>query len=203
MQLYVDTVGVPNPRRVLIFLKEKGIDVPLVKVDLAKKEHKSSGFSAMNPMQRVPVLILDDDTPISESVAICRYFEEIQPEPPLFGRDAKEKAVVEMWNRRMDHNLGAAVMAVFRHTHPAMAELEVPQIAEWADVNRPRLLDVLALLNDELAGRAFVAGDRFSIADITAYCYIDFLRPTRVAIPEDHRHLLRWKADMAHRPSVA
>ncbi len=203
MQLYVNTVSIPNPRRVLIFLKEKGIDVPLVKVDLAGKEHKSPAFTAMNPMQRVPVLVLDDGTPIAESVAICRYFEERQPDPPLFGRGAKEKALVEMWNRRVDHNLGAAVMAVFRHTHPAMAELEVPQIAEWAEVNRPRLLNVLSLLNDELAERTFIAGDSFSIADISAFCYIDFLRPTRVPIPEDHHHLLRWKTEMANRPSVS
>lgn len=203
MKLYVDMAGAPNPRRVKIFLKEKGIEIPFVPLDLGKKHHKTDDFTAKNPMQRVPALELDDGTVISESVAICRYFEEIQPEPLLFGKDPVEKATIEMWNRRIDHNLGAAIMAVFRHTHPAMAELEVPQIGAWAEANRPRLMDVLSVLNEVLSGREHIAGNDFSIADISALCYIDFLKPARVAIPDDHVHLLRWRETVSARPSMS
>ena len=203
MKLYVDKAGAPNPRRVRMFLKEKAIEVPTVAVDLAASEHKDAAFARLNPMQRVPVLVLDDGTPIAESVAICRYFEEVQPEPNLFGRDAREKAVIEMWNRRMDFNLGGALAAVFRHSHPAMAPFEVPQVPEWADANRPRLLDILRFLNDELAGRPFIAGDRFTIADISCFCQVTFLRPARVNIPDDHVNLLNWRDRVAERPSAA
>ncbi|MCW2307624.1 glutathione S-transferase family protein [Rhodobium gokarnense] len=202
MKLYVDRSGAPNPRRALMFLAEKGIDVPLERVDLGKAEHLSEEFAGINPLKRLPVLVLDDGTAISESVAISRYFEEIHPEPPLFGTGAKDRALVEMWNRRIDLNLGTAVMAVFRHTHPAMAAFEVPQVPQWAEANRPRLLDFLRLLDGELAGRAFVAGDGFSIADISAYCYVEYLRPARMAVPEDCTYLLDWKARIGARPSA-
>jgi len=99
----------------------------------------------------MPCLVLDDGTAISESIAICRYFEALQPEPPLFGVEAKDIAIVEMWNRRCELHLFFPVAHVFRHTHPAMKELEVPQVAEWAEVNRPRVLDFLHILDGELA----------------------------------------------------
>jgi len=203
MKLYIDKAGAPNPRRVLMFLAEKNIDVPRVTLDLAANEHKDAEFTSINPMQRVPALILDDGTAISESVAICRYFEEIHPEPALFGRDPREKAIVEMWNRRMDLNLGNMFMAVFRHSHPAMAEFEVPQVPEWAEVNRPKLIALLHFLDSELAERPFFAGTEFSIADITAFCYISFLRVARVSVPEDCTNLLRWRDSVASRPSAA
>ena len=114
----------PNPRRVRIFLAEKGLTVPFEQIDIMKLDHRLPGFADKNPMQQVPVLILDDGTAISESVAICRYFEETHPNPPLFGRDAKDKALVEMANRRMELGLLYRVAQAFRHTHPAMAELE-------------------------------------------------------------------------------
>src|SRR5262245_28633122 len=116
MKLY-DSSFAPNPRRVRIFLAEKGITVPTEQVDLGKLEHKSPEFTQLNPLQRVPVLVLDDGTVITESIAICRYFEGLRPEPPLFGRGAKEVALVEMWNRRMELHLFSAVANVFRHTH--------------------------------------------------------------------------------------
>src|ERR1043165_1331620 len=119
MKLY-DGGRAPNPRRVKVFLAEKGITIAVEQVDLGKLAHKSPEFTAINPLQRVPALLLDDGTIITESIAICRYFEASRPEPPLFGRGAKEAALVEMWNRRMEHNLLAAVAAVFRHLHPAM-----------------------------------------------------------------------------------
>ena len=137
MRLY-DGGRAPNPRRVRIFLAEKGMSVPIERVDLAALEHKSAEFTALNPLQRVPVLVLDDGTVITESIAICRYIEGLRPEPPLFGRGALEIALTEMWNRRVELNLYQAVSAVFRHTHPAMKDFE-SQVPEWGEANRPRV----------------------------------------------------------------
>ena len=125
MKLY-DGGRAPNPRRVRIFLAEKAMSLPVEKIDLANLEHKTAEFTALNPLQRVPVLVLDDGTVITESIAICRYIEGLRPEPRLFGRGALEEALVEMWNRRVELNLYQAVSAVFRHTHPAMKDLEFP-----------------------------------------------------------------------------
>ena len=200
MKLY-DGGRAPNPRRVRIFLAEKGLSVPVEKMDLAALQHKSAEFTAINPLQRVPVLVLDDGTVITESVAICRYFEGLRPEPALFGRGAVEEAQVEMWNRRVELNLYQAVSAVFRHLNPAMREME-NQVPEWGEVNKPRVLDFLALLDRELKERMFVAGDHYSIADITALVAVDFMRPARIALPEDFTAVRRWHAQMAERPSA-
>jgi glutathione S-transferase len=157
----------PNPRRVRVFLAEKGVSVPLVPVDMGALEHKQQPVSSRNPLRRLPVLELDDGTVITESVAICRYFEEIHPEPALFGRGAIGRALVEMWQRRMEFNLLHAVAQAFRHTHPVMKEWEVPQIPQWGEANRPKALEFLRFLDSELAQREFAAGDAYSIADIT------------------------------------
>ena len=146
MRLY-DGGRAPNPRRVRIFLSEKGISVPIAPVDLGAMEHKSDHYSAVNPLQRVPALQLDDGTIITESIAICRYFEALFPEPALFGTGALEIAMVEMWQRRIELNLLAGIQAVFRHLHPSMQALEKPQIAEWGEANKPRVMDFLALLD--------------------------------------------------------
>jgi glutathione S-transferase len=167
MKLY-DGGRAPNPRRVTVFLAEKGIEVEKVPVDMGQLGHKSEEVTRLNPLQRLPVLELDDGTAISETVAICRYFEELHPEPPLMGTDAKDKAIVEMWNRRVELIFLGAVANAFRHTHPAMKEWEVPQLPEWGEVNRPKALKFLEMLDTELADREFIAGDRYTIADITA-----------------------------------
>jgi glutathione S-transferase len=202
MKLY-DGGRAPNPRRVRIFLAEKGIPVPLAPVDLGKLEHRSAAYAAVNPLQRLPALALDDGTVLTESVAICRYFEEMQPEPALFGRAPLEKARVEMWNRRLELNLFQSVQHVFRHTHPAMREMEVPQVAAWAEANRPRVLDFLALLERELAQRRFAAGDSYSIADITGLVAVDLMKPAKLVLPEEFANVRRWHADVAARPSAA
>lgn len=202
MQLY-DGGRAPSPRRVRIFLAEKGIDIPKVSVDLGKLEQKSEEFTALNPMQRVPILVLDDGTVIAETMAICRYFEALRPEPSLFGRDAREIGLIEMWNRRIELGLYAAVQAVFRHTHPAMAELEVPQVPQWAEANRPRVTNLIAMLDRQLADHQFVAGDRFSVADITGLVTVDFMKPAKLALAETHAHLRRWHAEVSKRPSAA
>ena len=202
MKLY-ESGRAPNPRRVRIFLSEKGITVPSEQVDLAAQEQKSPAFTALNPMQRVPVLALDDGTVIAESMAICRYFERLRPEPPLFGRGPKEEALVEMWNRRMELNLLSAVMNVFRHTHPAMKEMESPQVPEWAEANKPRVADFLAILDEELANQLFVAGDHFTVADITGMVAVDFLKPAKLTVPETCGNVRRWHAAVAARPSAS
>lgn len=201
MKLY-DGGRAPNPRRVRIFLAEKGIEVPLVPVDMGAMGHRSPEVASRNPLRRLPVLELDDGTIITESVAICRYFEEVQPEPPLFGTGAIGKAKVEMWQRRMELNFLSAVASAFRHLHPAMKEWEVPQIAEWGEANKPKVLDFLAFLDGELADREFIAGDTFSIADITGMIGIDFMKPARIAVPDECANVRRWYAAVAARPSA-
>lgn len=193
----------PNPRRVRVFLAEKGIEVPLVPVDMGAMEHKQQEVSSRNPLQRLPVLELDDGTVITESVAICRYFEELYPQPPLFGRDAIGKARVEMWQRRMEFNLLNCVAQAFRHVHPAMKDWETPQIPEWGEANKPKALEFLRLLDGELADRAFIAGDEYTIADITGLVAVDFMKPARIKVPEDCTHVLRWHQSVSSRPSAA
>jgi len=198
----IDQAQAPNPRRVRIFLAEKGITVPTEQVNLIKLEHRSPELTALNPLQQVPILILDDGTAISESVAICRYFEEQQPEPPLFGRTPMERVLVEMWQRRMELALFFSVAQCFRHSHPAMAELEKPQIKEWAEVNRSRVLTLLSWLDEELAGRRYIAGDEYTIADITALVAIDFMKRARIDRPTDLKNLARWYEEVSSRPSA-
>ena len=193
----------PNPRRVRIFLAEKGISVPLVAVDMAALEHKQEAISSRNPLRRLPVLELDDGTILTETVAICRYFEELQPEPALFGTGALGKAVVEMWQRRLEFNLFGAVAAAFRHIHPAMKEWEIPQIPEWGEANKPKALEFMAILDRELQSREFAAGDAFSIADITGLCALDFMKPARIQIPQELTHVRRWYETIKSRPSAA
>jgi glutathione S-transferase len=199
MKLY-DGGRAPNPRRVRIFLAEKATSLPVEKIDLANLEHKTAEFTALNPLQRVPVLVLDDGTVITESIAICRYIEGLRPEPPLFGRGALEEALVEMWNRRVELNLYQAVAAVFRHTNPAMKDFE-SQIPEWGEANRPRVFDFLGLLDRELKDRLFVAGDHYSVADITALVAVDFMRPAKLIVPEQLANLRRWHIQVSERSS--
>jgi glutathione S-transferase len=201
MRLYNSNFA-PNPRRVRIFLAEKGVAVPMVDVDLAQLEQKSPAFSALNPFQRVPALELDDGATIAESIAICRYFEELHPDPPLFGVGALERAMVEMWQRRLELSLFFPIAQAFRHSHPAMKAMETPQIKEWAEANKPRALVAMARVDEALGDRPFIAGERFSVADITGLVALDFTRAARIAIPEELTHLNRWRDALAARPSA-
>jgi glutathione S-transferase len=201
MKLY-DSKMAPNPRRARIFLAEKGISLPTEQVDILTMQHKTPEYAEINPLQRMPALVLDDGTIITESIAICRYFEVMQPEPPLFGVGAKEIALVEMWNRRCEINFFANVAAVFRHLHPSMKELEVPQIPAYAEAMRPRAIWFLELLDRELATREFIAGERYSVADITALVAVDFMKPSRIAMPETLANVKRWHAAVSARPSA-
>jgi len=202
MKLY-ETPRTPNPRRVHIFMAEKNIDIPRVAVNLATGEHKGDAFRKVTAVQRVPALELDDGTVIAESVAICRYLEELHPEPALFGRDARERALVEMWNRHVEFYLAQPIFAAFRHINPAMASMEQPQIAEWGEANKLKAVDFMRVLDQELATRAFIAGDAFSIADITAICVVDFGKVAKITVPDDLANFNRWRVEVSARPSAS
>jgi glutathione S-transferase len=202
MKLY-DTRTAPNPRRVRVFLAEKGIEIPDVQqIDLGKLEQKGEEFTRINPVQRTPALELDDGTVLTESVAICRYFEELQPSPPLMGADAKSKALVEMWQRRVELHFLMPVAMAFRHTHPAMAQMENPQFPEFGEANKPRVGEFLQHFDAELGKHRYVAGDTFTIADITALVAYDFMRPARIPRSEDLKNVARWYGEVSSRPSA-
>jgi glutathione S-transferase len=202
MKLY-DGGRAPNPRRTRIFLAEKDIKVPLEPVDLGALQQRTPAYAAINPLMRVPALVLDDGTVITESIAICRYFEALKPDPPLFGRGALETARVEMWNRRLELHFLFPVSHVFRNSHPAMKEMEVPQVSAWAEANKPRIAEFIALLDGELKDRPFVAGDAFSVADITGLVAVDFMKPAKLAVPGEFGNLKRWHAAVSARPSAS
>lgn len=193
----------PNPRRVRIFLAEKRLDVPLVPVDMSAMEHRGETVTRLNPLQCLPVLELDDGTVITESVAICRYFEETTPEPPLFGSGAVGRALVEMWQRRVEFGLFGPVTAAFRHLHPAMKGWEEPQVPEWGEANKPKAVAFMRFLDEVLAERSHIAGADFTIADITAFVAVEFMKPARIEMPTDLAHLRRWYDAVAARPSAS
>ena len=201
MKLY-DGGRAPNPRRVRIFLTEKGIVVPVSPVDMAAREHVSTAMIALNPLGELPFLELDDGTIITETMAICRYFEGLHPMPALFGQTPVEIATIEMWHRRVELRLFGAVAAAFRHTHPAMAISEVPQIAEWGEANRSKALAAMHMLDRQLELHPFICGKHISVADITAMVALDFTKPAKIAIPENLSHLNAWYAAMKARPSA-
>lgn len=200
MKLY-DSKMAPNPRRVRVFLAEKGVDIESVQLDLGKAETRSDGFLAKNPLGGVPVLELDDGTPIAESVAICRYVEELHPTPPLFGTDAKDRAIVEMWQRRVENEVFRNVTGCFQNTHAFFAG-RIEQVPAYGEVCRKTARARLAWLDRELAERPFVAGDRYTIADITLLCGIDFGRVVDIRIAPEQQHLLRWYEAVSSRPSA-
>jgi len=209
MKLY-DSKHAPNPRRVRIFLAEKGIVVPIVQVNLRDNEQFSAGFGEINPFRMVPVLELDDGLRISESVAICRYFEEVHPEPALFGRDPVEKAVVEEWQRRVEFDGFQPVMETFRNSTPGLKGRALPgphgyeQIPEIAERGRKRIANFLRLLDWRLADHEFIAGPNFSVADITVLTAYDFGFRAKVLVPpEDAPHLKRWHEAVSRRASAS
>ncbi len=200
MKIY-NSPTAPNPRRVRVFLAEKGVQVPYEDVDIGKAVNRQPEFRKKNPMAGVPVLELDDGTCIAESVAICRYFEELHPEPNLFGVGAKERAQVDMWNRRMEFNLLQPIADTFRQRHEFFKG-RIRQVPEYADIQRLNAEDSLKWLDGELANRKFIAGDHFTIADITAMIAVDFGRVSKIAIQPDQKNLARWHAEVSARPSA-
>ncbi|MEQ1622908.1 MAG: glutathione S-transferase family protein [Methylococcales bacterium] len=192
----------PNPRRVRIFAAEKGIELPTRDLSIPAREHKSDEFVALNPRGQTPALQLDDGTVITESVAICRYLEGLQPEPPLFGKDALEQAVVEMWSRRVEMILMPPVGAVWVHTHAFAAALP-GRNADWGEANRSRVDDAMRFFDSTLDGREFLAADHYTIADILLLTTVDFAGFIGIAIPDDLASLRAWHAHISARPSSA
>jgi glutathione S-transferase len=200
MKLYDSTLA-PNPRRVRIFLAEKGVSVPLEQVNIRERVNRQPPFLEKNPFGTVPVLELDDGTCISESVAICRFFEEEQPEPALFGVGARQRAEVEMWNRRVELSLLNPIGMVWLHGSPLTAAV-VRQIPDNVEPNRKRAAHFFSIFDRTLAARPFVAGECFSIADISALCCIDFARIVQLRPDPALAHVARWYRDVSSRASA-
>lgn len=201
MILYGAPMPAPNPRRVRIFLAEKGIDLPETTVDMRKREHKSPEFRAKNSLGQIPMLELDDGTCISETVAICRYFEEIHPETPMFGRTAVEKAQVDMWIRRIEFTVMMPVGMFWRHAHPFTAAL-LTQFKDFGESNRETYNGAQKWLNRELEGREFLVGDSLTMADICLLSTVDFADWIGLPVQEEFEHLAAWRARMKARPSA-
>lgn len=203
MKLYTSHRA-PNPRRVRWVMAEKGIqDVEVIEVDILTGEHKTPEYRARVGVPHVPALELDDGTTISESVAICRYLEALYPEPNLFGLDAREQAVIEMWTRRCEFYLANPIMLTVRHSHPALAALEAVQIPQLAEYNRVAAEKFMKTLDRRLADHEFLAADRFTIADVVAVVGLDFARLIKYRPPEELTHLARWLEAGRARPGAA
>lgn len=201
MKLY-DFKGAPNPRRVRLFLAEKAITVPTESVDILQRKNREPWFLEKNPLGGLPVLELDDGSHISESMAICRYFEELHPDPSLFGRSAREKAEIEMWNRRVEFNLLSPIGLVWQHGSPLLANV-LTQVPGNVEPSRKRAADGFAFFDKTLSGREFIAGDTISVADLTALAAVDFGRFVGVEADPSLTSLARWHAMMSARPSAS
>jgi len=205
---FYDCATAPSPRRVRIFLAEKGITVPTVQVNLREGEHLQPAFLKINPEGTVPALEVDSGTIITDAIAICVYFEEVQPDPPLIGRTAEEMALTIAWNRRVERDGFYAVMEAFRNSTPGLKGRALPgpdnyeQIPALAERGRQRVHRFFQWMDERLAQTAFVAGPRYSIADITAQITIEFAKWAKLAVPETCPHLIRWFGAVSVRPSA-
>jgi glutathione S-transferase len=200
MKLYDLKAGM-NPRRVRIFLAEKGIEIPIAPIDMMKGENQTPEFVKLNPLGTLPVLELDDGTILTESVAICRYFEFSKREPNLFGHEGLEQARVEMWNRRLELELMRPLAEQFRHLSPFWKD-RLTQIPEYGEAQRIRLGQVMEWLDRELATRPYMAGERYTIADITAQCAFILGKNTGAPIPDGLHNLKRWWDLVSSRPTA-
>jgi len=207
MKLY-DMRVAPNPRRVRVFLAEKGLDVPRVEINIRAGENLEPAFLAINPRGLLPTLELEDGTVIDETTAICRYFEALHPEPPLLGTTPLEQATVECWNRRIEFDAGQPVIDAFRNSYPPYAERAIPGRSGTAAIpglverGRARLADFYPSIDRRLAETEYVAGGQFSLADITLLCIVDFATVVRLPAPEGCTHFARWHAQVSARPSA-
>ena len=205
---FYDCATAPSPRRVRIFLAEKGISVPTVQVDLRNNEQLTPAFRAINPDATVPALELDDGTRINDAIGICVYFEAIHPQPPLMGESAEEKATITAWQREVERNGFYGVMEAFRNSVPGLKGRALPgphdyeQIPALADRGRLRVMHFFAQMDARFAQSEFVAGPRYSIADITALVTVDFAGRAKLPLPENCGHLRRWHVQVSARPSA-
>jgi glutathione S-transferase len=200
MKIY-ETRTAPSPRRVRIFLAEKAIPMDYVQVDIAKGENLSTALRAKNPMAKIPILELHDGTCISETISICRYFEAMQPTPALFGSGALEIAQVDMWQRFVEMHLFMNIGMCFQHTTGYFKDRMTPnkEYGIEAGVQATKFLEVL---DKKLGEHQYVAGEAFSVADITALCAIDFARVVNIRLADSHGHLKRWYAAVNQRAST-
>ncbi len=208
MMKFYDCQPAPSPRRVRIFLKEKGVEIPTVQIDLGNKEQLGDAFKAINPDCTVPVLELEDGTYLTEILAICHYVEALHPEPCLLGRDAKEQALVLMWNAKIEQLGLLALAEMFRNKTKGMSSraltgpIDFEQIPALVERGRVRAEAFMARLNEHLSSSDFIAGDQFMLADITALVMIDFAKWSKVMIQDDWLHLQRWYDEVRIRPSA-
>ena len=206
---FYDCKTAPSPRRVRIYLAEKDLSLETVQVDLRKGEQFTDTFRKVNPDCVVPALELDDGSCISEVIAICQYIEELHPEPALLGHTPEERARISMWNARIEQQGLSAIMDAFRNASKGLVDRALPgpesyaQIPELAERGRRRVLQFFYRLNDQLADNAFVAGDSYSLADISAMVVVDFAGWIKITIPDDASHVARWYAEVSKRPSAA
>jgi glutathione S-transferase len=201
MILYGAPMPAPNPRRVRIFLAEKGIDLPETRIDMMKREHKSEEFRAKNTLGQIPTLELDDGTCISETVAICRYFDETKPNPPMFGTTPVEKAMVDMWVRRIEFMVMTPVGNFWRHAHPRTAAL-LTQFKDFGESNRATYQGAQKWLDRELAGKSFLAGEAYTMADICLLSTVDFAGWIGLPLEDEFANLKAWRDRVTARPSA-
>ena len=202
--IYYDAANpAPNPRRVRIFLAEKGIKLTTKLLSIPAGEHKHPDFLAINPLGQVPALALDDGEVITESLSICRFLEALNPDPPLFGRGPKGVAEVDMWVRRVELRLMMPVGMVWAHTHPFTARVVKPQYTEYGESNRPRALAAMAEIDAALESRPWLAGKDYSMADIVLLSVVDFAEWIGLKMPEELGNLRSWHERASARPSAA
>ncbi|MEG3151831.1 glutathione S-transferase family protein [Sphingomonas sp. ZT3P38] len=192
----------PNPRRVRIYLAEKGLSVPSETVSIIAGEHRAPAYLAVNPLGQIPALQLDDGDVLTESVSICRLFEAEHPEPPLFGRGPRGQAEVDMWVRRAELRMMVPLSMVWMHTHPFTARVVKPQYTEFGESQRPRVIAAMGEFDRALAGREFLDGAAYSMADIVLFSIVDFAAFVGIAIPSDLVNLAAWHERVSARPSA-
>ena len=202
MLLYNADNPAPNPRRVRIYLAEKGLSVPTETLSMVKGEHKGEAFLAVNPLGQVPALVLDDGSVLTESLSICRLFEAMHPEPPMFGVGPRGIAEVDMWQRRAELRMMVPLGMVWVHTHPFTARVVKRQYTEYGESQRPRVIAAMGEFDQALAEREFLDGKGYSMADIVLQTIVDFAGFVGIPIPEDMEGLRAWHDRVSARPSA-
>jgi glutathione S-transferase len=202
MLFYDSANPAPNPRRVRIYLAEKGLRVPTAQVSIPAGEHRGEDYLKVNPLGQTPSLVLDDASVLTESIAICRYFEGLHPEPPMFGSGAQDVAEVDMWIRRVEMRLMVPIGMVWLHTHPFTARIIKRQFPEFGETQRQRALAVMGEFDRALDGREFLDGRSYTMADIVLLTTIDFADFIGLKMPEEHEALREWHQRVSARPSA-
>jgi glutathione S-transferase len=202
MQLFSAAMPAPNPRRVRIVLAEKGLTIPIRELSLLKREHKTPEFLAVNPLGQVPALQLDDGRVVTESISICRYLDALHPDPPMFGVDAFNSAEIDALTRRIEHRFQRAVANVWMHAHPLTAAVVKPQFKDFGESQKAHAQTFMGELDAGLAGRTWLDGQRFSIADVALLTSLDFAIFIGLEIPPTLERLSAWHTRASDRPSV-